>query len=82
MKDEMIKELGKSTMDKLDKELDVNSSLQNVRRSYPHEKVNLRIEDIEGMISTYEFLVWQNEGEDREHCKRVLRQLKKSINYA
>ena len=53
-----------------------------VRRSFPHEKVNLRIEDIEGMISTYEFLVWQNEGEDKEHCKRVLRQLKKSINYA
>ena len=30
MKDEMIKELGKNTMDKLDKELEVNSSLQNV----------------------------------------------------
>jgi len=57
-------------------------TIQNVRRSFPHEKVNLRIEDIEGMISTYEFLVWQNEGEDKEHCKRVLRQLKKSINYA
>ena len=56
--------------------------IDSVRRSYPHEKVNLRIEDIEGMISTYEFLVWQNEGEDKEHCKRVLRQLKKSINYA
>ena len=54
----------------------------DVRRSFPHEKVNLRIEDIEGMISTYEFLVLQNEGEDKEHCKRVLRQLKKSINYA
>lgn len=54
---------------------------RRVRRSFPHEKVNLRIEDIEGMISTYEFLVWQNEGEEKEHCKRVLRQLKKSINY-
>lgn len=59
-----------------------NGVLDSVRRSFPHEKVNLRIEDIEGMISTYEFLVWQNEGEDKEHCKRVLRQLKKSINYA
>ena len=36
MKDEMIKELGKSTMDKLDKELEVNSSLQNVSNCVIH----------------------------------------------
>jgi len=53
-----------------------------VRRSFSHTKVILRDEDIEGMISTYEFLVWNNEGEDKKHCKRVLRQLKKAINYA
>jgi hypothetical protein len=53
-----------------------------VRRSFSHTKVNLRDEDIEGMISTYEFLVWNNEGEDKKHCQRVLRQLKKAINYA
>ena len=53
-----------------------------VRRSFSHTKVNLRNEDIEGMISTYEFLVWNNEGEDKKHCQRVLRQLKKAINYA
>ena len=53
-----------------------------VRRSFPHTKVNLRNEDIEGMISTYEFLVWNNDGEYKKHCKRVLKQLKKAINYA
>ena len=53
-----------------------------VRRSFFHTKVNLRDEDIESMISTYEFLVWNNEGEDKKHYQRVLRQLKKAINYA
>ena len=38
MKDEMIKELGKSTMDKLDEELDVNSSLQNVSHCEPEDE--------------------------------------------
>ena len=52
------------------------------RRSFSHTKVNLRDADIESMISTYEFLVWNNEGEDKKHCQRVLRQLKKAINYA
>ncbi len=73
---------GKTYAQRYNVSTDENGVLDSVRRSYPHEKVNLRIEDIEGMISTYEFLVWQNEGEDKEHCKRVLRQLKKSINYA
>jgi hypothetical protein len=45
--------------------------------TFSHTKVNLRDEDIEGMISTYEFLVWNNDGEEKKHCKRVLRQLKK-----
>jgi len=47
---------------------------------YPHKKVNLRVTDIEAMVSTYKFLVWQNDGEDKEHCKRVLRQLNKALN--
>lgn len=53
-----------------------------IRRSFSHTKVNLRDEDIENMISTYEFLIWNNDGEDKKHCQRVLRQLKKAINYA
>jgi len=65
-----------------DSETEQTCTIQNVRRSFPHTKVNLRNEDIEGMISTYEFLVWNNEGEDKKHCQRVLRQLKKAINYA
>jgi hypothetical protein len=53
-----------------------------VRRNFSHSKVNLRDEDIEGMITVYKFLVGNKEGENKKHCQRVLRQLKKAINYA
>lgn len=64
------------------KEKTEQCTIPSVRRSFSHTKVNLRDKDIEGMISTYEFLVWNNDGEDKKHCQRVLRQLKKAINYA
>ena len=64
------------------KEQSEQCTIPVVRRSFSHTKVNLRDEDIEGMISTYEFLVWNNDGDDKKHCQRVLRQLKKAINYA
>lgn len=54
-------------------------NISDVKHSLSHIKVNLRYEDIEGMISTYEFLVWDNEGEDKKHCQRILRQLKKAL---
>lgn len=44
-----------------------------------HIKVNLRVSDIESMVSTYEFLVWSNSGEEKEHCKRVLKSLRWSL---
>ena len=52
----------------------------SIKRNFSHTKVNLRDKDIEGMISTYEFLVWDNKGEDKKHCQRVLRQLKKAMD--
>ena len=44
MKDEMIKELGEITMDKLDKEVYVNSSLKNVSTRFVI--ANITISDI------------------------------------
>lgn len=51
--------------------------LNMIRKRPPHKKVNLRVEDILKMIDYYEYLKFQ--GENRQHCDRVLRQLKKKI---
>ena len=40
-------------------------------------KLNRKI--VEGMISTYEFLVWNNTGDDKKDCKKILNALKKSL---
>ena len=42
--------------------------------------VKLRREDVEDMISTYEFLSWSNEGDEKRFCNKILKSLKKSIN--
>jgi hypothetical protein len=42
--------------------------------------VKLRRDSIEGMISTYEFFVWNNIGEEKKECKRILKALKKAIS--
>ncbi len=42
--------------------------------------VKLRREDVESMISTYKFLAWSNEGEEKRFCNKILKSLKKSIN--
>jgi hypothetical protein len=41
--------------------------------------VKLRRDTAEGMISTYEFLVWNNVGEEKKECQRILKALKKSL---
>jgi hypothetical protein len=42
--------------------------------------VKLSREIVEGMISTYEFLEWQNKGsDDAKECKKILNALKKSL---
>ena len=57
----------------------VNSALRktDVVRSFVN--VKLKREDVEDMISTYEFLSWQNEGDERKFCKKILKALKKSL---
>jgi len=42
--------------------------------------VKLRGNTVEGMISTYEFLVWNNVGEEKKECKRILKALKKALS--
>jgi hypothetical protein len=42
--------------------------------------VKLRRDTAEGMISTYEFLVWNNVGEEKKECQRILKALKKSLS--
>lgn len=41
--------------------------------------VKLRKDLVESMISTYEFLVWDNTGEDKKQCQKILKALKKSL---
>lgn len=42
--------------------------------------VKLNREIAEGMISTYEFLLWQNIGtDDAKECRKILNALKKSL---
>jgi hypothetical protein len=42
--------------------------------------VKLNREIVEGMISTYEFLLWQNKGsDDAKDCRKILKALKKSL---
>jgi hypothetical protein len=42
--------------------------------------VKLRRDTTEGMISTYEFLVWNNVGEEKKECQRILKALKKALS--
>ena len=49
----------------------------NVVRSFVN--VKLKREDVKDMISTYEFLAWQNNGDERKFCKKILKALKKSL---
>jgi hypothetical protein len=45
----------------------------------PFVNVKLKREVAEEMISTYEFLVYQNKGEERKNCQKILKALKKAI---
>ena len=54
----------------------LNKKTNNVR-SFVNVKLNRK--DVEAMISTYEFLAWSNEGDERKICKKILRALKKSL---
>ena len=41
--------------------------------------IKLKREDVKDMISTYEYLSWQNDGDERKFCKKILKALKKSL---
>ena len=41
--------------------------------------VKLKRETVEGMISTYEFLVWNNTSDEKNECRKILKALKKAI---
>lgn len=41
--------------------------------------VKLHRETVEDMISTYEFFVWSNTGEEKKDARKVLNALKKSL---
>ena len=41
--------------------------------------VKLKRETVEDMISTYEFLVWSNVGDEIKDCKKILKALQKAI---
>lgn len=58
---------------------DDNTALRktNVVRSFVNIRLNRK--DVEDMISTYEFLAWQNEGDERNFCNKILRKLKQSL---
>jgi hypothetical protein len=41
--------------------------------------VKLKRETVEDMISTYEFLVWSNVGDEKKACKKIIKALEKSL---
>ena len=41
--------------------------------------VKLKRETVEDMISTYEFLMWSNVGDEKKECRKILKALKKAI---
>ena len=41
--------------------------------------VKLKRETVEDMISTYEFLIWSNVGDEKKECRKILKALKKAI---
>jgi hypothetical protein len=41
--------------------------------------VKLKRDTVEDMISTYEFLVWSNVGDEKKACKKIIEALKKSL---
>ena len=53
--------------------------LTNKSKETRFVNVKLKREDVEDMISTYDFLTWQNEGDERKFCKKILKALKKSL---
>ena len=68
--------------------MNTNNKLSNEAHSEPLQQYNvvrsfvnikLKREDVKDMISMYEYLSWQNDGDERKFCKKILKALKKSL---
>jgi hypothetical protein len=70
---ELIKELENK------KEINENNALSQTSVISRFVFVKLKRETVEGMISTYEFLVWSNVGDEKKDCKKILKALQKAI---
>ena len=57
-----------------------NSALNKPAVSSRFVNVKLRRDTAEDMISTYEFLVWNNVGDEKKECKRILKALKNALS--
>jgi len=61
--------------EKLETQQHINT---DITRRFVSVKLNREI--VEGMISTYEFLLWQNKGsDDAKDCRKILNALRKSL---
>lgn len=61
-------------------ELKTDARLLKTAVSSRFVNIKLRRDTVEGMISTYEFLVWNNVGEEKKDCKRILKALEKALS--
>ena len=53
--------------------------MEGTKKLSKFANVKLHRETVEDMISTYEFFVWSNTGEEKKDARKVLNALKKSL---
>lgn len=53
--------------------------MEDTKKLSKFVNVKLNRRTVEGMISTYEFFVWSNSGEEKKDAKKILNALKKSL---
>ena len=54
--------------------------MEEVKKLSKFVNVKLHRETVEDMISTYEFFVWSNTGEEKKDAQKILKALKKSLD--
>jgi len=54
-------------------------NMEDTKKLSKFVNVKLHRTTVEDMISTYEFFVWSNTGEEKKDAKRILNALKKSL---
>jgi hypothetical protein len=63
-----------------DYEKDETKALSQIAVSSRFVNVKLKRDIVEGMISTYVFLVWSNSGDDKKECQKILKALKNALS--